>query len=100
MNLKKERRSAETIYRVDWPRRGYTNYYGSIWHSRAEAQAYIDNRNPKYKDELEIVAQEFPSHDRGQYRVCRWRRLLERDGGDTMLIGRSVSARRGSVVGS
>ena len=63
MKLKKVRESAETVYRIDWPEKGWKHFYNEIFHSREKAQAYLDERNPKYKDKLVIVAEDLPERD-------------------------------------
>ena len=38
-------------------------FYSEVFRSEAEAQAYIDDRDPKYRDLLEIVEYTEPEHD-------------------------------------
>lgn len=38
-------------------------FYNQLFATHAEAQAYIDDRNPKYKDKLTIVKFHEPAHD-------------------------------------
>ena len=66
MQFKQKHYAARDAYRIklhkkngevlDW-------FYAEQFGSQDDAQAYIDDRNPKYKDRLEIVKFHIPAHD-------------------------------------
>jgi hypothetical protein len=63
---KKVRVPARDSYRIDHIdfRGEYAEwFYNEMFPTKAEAEAYIDYRNPKYRNKLKVVKFHVPEHD-------------------------------------
>ncbi len=60
--MKKTIRPAQDSYRIDHETMGEC-FYAEVFDTRADAQAHIDERSPKYRDKLTIVKFHEPEHD-------------------------------------
>ncbi len=61
---------ARDSYRIDHSTVGEW-FYNELFATHAEAQAHIDDRNPKYRDKLTIVKFHEPEHDSYHLGVIR-----------------------------
>ena len=53
---------ARDSYRIDHKTAGQY-FYNTVFDTHVQAQAYIDERNPKYRDKLSIVKFHEPAHN-------------------------------------